>query len=146
MSRDDVIAIGQRIKNSRKALRFSQKEMAASLGISSSYLSEIEAGKANPGPEFFLKLAHLFNMHTEYLFHGDGDMFYSKAKSKSGITNHAFDFNRPMDSLDYLLWLLEKSSLFRNTVMAFAEKYLIDNEETVKRSISRTNQPPGEKS
>jgi transcriptional regulator with XRE-family HTH domain len=67
--------IGQRLKAVRKRLHVQQQEMAAALKVASSYLSEIENGKGNPGPEFFVRLATQFNINLNYLFMGAPDMF-----------------------------------------------------------------------
>ncbi|MCP5108288.1 MAG: helix-turn-helix transcriptional regulator, partial [bacterium] len=75
-TKNQLATIGQRIKDVRAVLRYSQRSMASDLEMSSSYLSEIESGKANPGPDFFLKLADKFDISVEYLFHGRGAMFY----------------------------------------------------------------------
>ena len=76
-----MIAIGERVKEVRKALKFQQKEMAAGLKMSVSYLSEIESAHAKPGPEFFITFSGTYNVSLEYLLLGRGDMLCDRSIS-----------------------------------------------------------------
>ncbi|MCP5102370.1 MAG: helix-turn-helix transcriptional regulator [bacterium] len=132
--KDELIALGRRLRAVRKAMRYQQKDIAAKIGMSTSYLSDIEAGKRNPGPEFFLKLAYDFNVNPNYLFLGKGEMLLS-SKPKQKVSE--FDFNRELDTVEQVIWLIENSPYFKNTIMGFASKLLLDNEDTVKLSIRK---------
>lgn len=46
---------------------FSQKQVAASLGVSAPTVSEWEGGKKNPKPEHLAQLADLLGVTTDYL-------------------------------------------------------------------------------
>lgn len=142
MSRDEIIAIGKRIKEARNSLRYSQREMAKVIGISNSYLSAIEIGSKKPGAEIILKLADKFKINTEYLYHGTGDMFSNAARA---AYLKEFNFEDDLDSTEKLLWLMENSLLFKNTVMGFAQKYFLDNEEIIKENISRSKRKKEDK-
>jgi transcriptional regulator with XRE-family HTH domain len=133
-NRESLIAIGQRIKALRKHLRISQRELAESFHMSCSYLSEIENGKGNPGPEFFLKLSDDYNVRIEYLFHGTGEMFYGTQRTTD---SEEFDFNENVDTIGKVVWLMEHSPFFKNTILGFASKFLLDNERILKRSIEK---------
>lgn len=137
MSPDELTEIGRRLKTVRKSLRYSQRAFAKELGMSHSYLSEIESGKANPKTDFFLKLSKRFAVNTEYLYHGSGEM-YSAAGVQGEIENRDFDFDSELRTVDQLVSLMENSSLFKNTVMGFASKFLLDNEGIIKKSISKS--------
>lgn len=137
MSRSELIEIGQRIKTARKALRYSQREWAKELDMSHSYLSEIESGKARPKPEFFLKLSKKFGVSTDYLYHGTGNMFYAAWSQRKAEIND-FDFDSELESIEQLVWLMENSTVFKNTVMGFASKFLLDNEEIIKKTIAKS--------
>jgi transcriptional regulator with XRE-family HTH domain len=141
-NRDNVIAIGQRIKELRKYLRISQREMAESFHMSSSYLSEIESGKGKPGPEFFLKLSDDYNVRIEYLFHGTGEMFYGTERT---IDSEEFDFNENVDTIGKMVWLMEHSPFFKSTILGFASKFLLDNERILRKSIERDRMKKGGK-
>jgi len=115
-------------------LRLSQRELAESFHMSCSYLSEIENGKGNPGPEFFLKLSDDYNVRIEYLFHGIGEMFYGTQRT---IDSEEFDFSENVDTIGKVVWLMEHSPFFKNTILGFASKFLLDNERILKRSIEK---------
>ncbi len=140
--KDELIALGKRLRAVRKALRFQQKEMAKMIGMSTSYLSDIEAGKRNPGPEFFLKLAYDFNVNPNHLFFGKGEMLLSE---KPAQPVSEFDFNSELDSIGQITWLMENSPYFKNTIMGAASKLLLENENTIKLSIKKHKTSKGEK-
>lgn len=140
---EDIVEIGQRIKKVRKTLRRSQKEMADQMHMSPSYLSEIESGKANPGPEFFLKFINLYNASLEYLYHGKGEMFYS---SKRKVAPDEYSFDDEIDTIEKLVWLMENSSLVKNTILAYASKFVLGNEQVVKKSINKVKKKKSKKS
>lgn len=142
MKQDNLAAIGQRIKELRKYARLNQRELAASLNMASSYLSEIENGKANPGPEFFLKISYEYNVRIEYLFHGTGEMFYG---TKLKVDSEEFDFSEEVDTIGQVVWLMEHSTLFKNTILGFASKFLMDNERIMKKSIGKYKTKKGDK-
>jgi transcriptional regulator with XRE-family HTH domain len=106
--------------------------MAAKLDMADSYLSEIENGKSKVGPEFFLKISNEYNVRIEFIFHGEGDMFYSL---KRKIDSEEFDFKDNIDSIEKIVWLMENSPLVKNTILGFTTKFILDNEETVRKSI-----------
>ena len=142
MSRDEIKAIGKRIKEARNSLRYSQREMAKVIGISNSYLSAIEIGSKKPGAEIILKLADKFKINTEFLYHGTGDMFSNAVRTPA---LKEFNLEDDLDSTDKLLWLMENSQVFKNSVMGYAQKYFLENEEIIKKSISRSKKKKEEK-
>jgi transcriptional regulator with XRE-family HTH domain len=134
MKRDNVTAIGKRVKEIRRYFRLSQKEMADNLKMSYSYLSEIECGKANPGPEFFLKLSNDYNISMDYLFHGIGNMFLGSHRK---IEEEEYDLDEDIYSIEKLVWLMDHSPFYKNTILSFASKFLLDNERIIKKSIEK---------
>ncbi|HLP49193.1 MAG TPA: helix-turn-helix transcriptional regulator [Candidatus Kapabacteria bacterium] len=53
----------RKLKEIRKQLKIRQKVMAQNLEIPASYLCDIEGGKGNPGPDFFIKNENLLTMY-----------------------------------------------------------------------------------
>ena len=131
---DNLIALGNRIKKVRKRVRISQKDFAASLSMSGSYLSEIESGKANPGYDFFYKISTLYNISLDYLFHGIGEMM---SRNRIRLKADKNDFIDEIENIDDLLWFFEYSPMFKNTVMGFAAKFHYENEEIIRRNIEK---------
>jgi transcriptional regulator with XRE-family HTH domain len=125
-------ALGDRIRTIRRKMNLKQKDFASSLQMSSCYLSEIEAGNGNPGVGFFHRLIKTHNVSLDYLFYGTGEMFKAKLRR---TPEKEKEFVDNIQNVNDLLWLLDHSSLFRNTVMGFGEKFLYENEAIIKKNI-----------
>lgn len=134
MIKENLKEIGIRIKEIRKNLRVTQKEMASELKMSACYLSEIESGKGNPGHAFYYKISTRYNVNLNYLFHGEGEMYTRiKFKKKPGE-----DENRDeIENIEDLSWYLENSPLVKVQVIGFAAKFKYENEEIIKKNIER---------
>ncbi|MBV4426484.1 helix-turn-helix transcriptional regulator [Clostridium tyrobutyricum] len=52
----------------RESLNMSQKDMAATLGISSSFYTKIELGQRNPSFNFIKKMKKRFNVNVDEIF------------------------------------------------------------------------------
>lgn len=59
--------IGERLKNLRKNLGYTQDDLAEKLSISRSSLSLYEIGKREPDSETFNKIADFFHVSLDYL-------------------------------------------------------------------------------
>lgn len=127
--------IGERLKNIRIELRAQQKDMADTLEIAASYLCEIESGRANPGPEFFKRLAIHYNVNLQYVFLGEGEMF-----TGPGGTSKSFEFKRgsEIETIEELVWLIKNSAYFKNTMLALANKTINKEEDEILESLQRS--------
>ena len=130
--RKNLKDIGTRIKEVRKTIRITQKEMAEKLGIFDSYLSDIETGKGNPGHSFFFKISSIFKVNLNYLLLGKGEMF-----SKPEQTPEEETYIEDIKSIEDLVWYMKKSPLFFHQVMAFASKFHYEYEELIKKNIEK---------
>jgi transcriptional regulator with XRE-family HTH domain len=141
---ESSIEIGERLKNIRIELRLQQKEIAETLKIAPSYLCEIESGRANPGPEFFKRLASSYNVNLQYVFLGKdgGDMF----SGPGGILKPLeFKKGTEIETIEELNWLMEHSVYFRNTILAFANKTINKEEDEIMESLQRNKSKTGTK-
>jgi transcriptional regulator with XRE-family HTH domain len=129
-----LIAIGERIRQKRMAMKIRQKEMAEKLGITGAYLSEIENGKGNPGTDFFVKLATLYNIDLHYLLLGD-----EKMPERTMITPDIadVDFSDGLESMDQLVWLAEASTYVKNFALSMMSKFVIENAETIRLILEK---------
>ena len=59
--------INQRIKELRKNLKISQKELAMNLGMSERNLQDLEYGKIKPSYDTLIKICDYFNVPGDYL-------------------------------------------------------------------------------
>lgn len=62
-----VYGLGQRLQEQRLLKNLSQKEVAKSIGISSSIVSNYESGERTPSVEVLIALARLYHCSTDYL-------------------------------------------------------------------------------
>jgi transcriptional regulator with XRE-family HTH domain len=127
----NAFSIGHRLKEIRSQMRIQQKEMAATLKIAPSYLCEIENGNSKPGPDFFEKVASEYNVNLNYLFLGNGDMFGAGNRIKV----KGFEIENGIESVEELLWLMENSKYFKSTILALANKTVLENEEIIKKGF-----------
>jgi transcriptional regulator with XRE-family HTH domain len=130
-----LVELAKRLKALRKALGFKQKEFAKKLDISSSYLSEVESGKTKPGYDMFYNLSRNFPVNFSFLLHGEGEML---VKEKKTGTLSDKEIGDRIDTEDDLLWYIENSPLFMHTLMGFANKFLYDNEQIIKKDIEHS--------
>ena len=62
-----VYCLGQRLQEQRRLKNLSQKEVARSIGISASIVSNYESGERTPSVEILIALARLYHCSTDYL-------------------------------------------------------------------------------
>lgn len=62
--------VGKRIKALRKKMKWTQKELAENVGVTSQVISNWEREYTDPDPDDFTRLAKIFNVTTDYLILG----------------------------------------------------------------------------
>lgn len=70
-----------RIRAVRKALKLSQKDFGAALGVSRDVIGNIEYGRVSPKEPFVALLCHQYKVNRSWLETGEGEMF-AKAPPK----------------------------------------------------------------
>ena len=70
--------IGERIKKLRKVLKMTQSEFAEAMGISRSYITEIERGAKIPTEKILYLISRTFNVSLKWLKEGEGEIFLPK--------------------------------------------------------------------
>ena len=100
------MTVNQRIKEARKTLKMSQKDFAAAICISNTYLADLE-GETRKANDRIIKLCSMvFGISETWLKEGKGDMFYKSTDEK--ITRLVSVFNKlPINFQDYALEQLE---------------------------------------
>jgi len=126
--------IGQRLKAVRKRLQVQQKDMAAAMKVASSYLSEIENGKGNPGPEFFVRLASEYPINLHFLFMGAGDML---ADEEGTARKQEINPDEPVETVEQVTRLIEDSAYLRSVVMTCVNKTLFEEKAIIKDNIKK---------
>ncbi|MGN0341454.1 MAG: helix-turn-helix domain-containing protein [Roseburia sp.] len=62
-----VKGLGDRLQQQRQLLNMSQKEVAATIGVSPSVISNYESSERTPSIEILIALARLYHCSTDYL-------------------------------------------------------------------------------
>jgi y4mF family transcriptional regulator len=68
-----MAAIGERIRERRTKLGWTQEQLAQTAGISKSFLSELESGKRSVSADKLLDLAQALGVSLDYLMTGQGN-------------------------------------------------------------------------
>jgi transcriptional regulator with XRE-family HTH domain len=67
---DSMATVGERIKERRNELGWTQEVLAQKAGISKSFLSDLENGKRNVGADTLLEIARALSRSLDYLMEG----------------------------------------------------------------------------
>jgi len=138
-SKNVALEFGKRVKKIRKTLQLSQRQFARDLGISGSFLSEIEYGKTRPGFDFFWNIHLKYNVDLYYLFKGTGDPFFipedqrPKQKLFSGPDS---------DIIEKMIWHFKRAPMVRLAVLEFYMKYVFENKEMIDDAIKSSKKAP----
>lgn len=79
----DFIAIGQKIKERRQLLEFTQETVANELGVNPSHISNIECGRANPSLTALVKIANILKCSVDYFIDGEYTFDTDSVKEKT---------------------------------------------------------------
>jgi transcriptional regulator with XRE-family HTH domain len=134
MSEYDLKEFGTRIRTIRKALKLNQEEFGEKLGISKSFISNIEKGISKAGYDLFFFISKVYDVNLYYIVHGEGEMF-GKKREIPGPSLGDKSFGEQVETGNELLWYVEHSPLFKHAVMAYASKYIYENIEILERDI-----------
>ena len=74
MTKEDMGAMGQRIKEARIAAGVKQVELAEYFAIGKNEMYRIEAGKRTCKTEYLFEMALMFGVTLDYLVYGKGDV------------------------------------------------------------------------
>ena len=100
------MSVNQRIKEARKTLNMSQKDFAAAICISNTYLADIENETRNANDRIIKLCSMVFGINETWLKEGKGEIFYKSTDVK--ITRLVSTFNKlPLNFQDYALEQLE---------------------------------------
>ncbi len=137
----DKKLIGSRIKEIRKYLRLTQKELAKTLDISNGYISDIEKGKKNPGILVLKKLFERFNVNISYIFEGKGKFFSTPEKEKTiepgpGIKN----IGDVKDIVEEIKWALDNIPIVKYALIEFYLSYLFEKQDMLKDEVEKYRQ------
>jgi transcriptional regulator with XRE-family HTH domain len=64
------LQVAHRVRAQRQALKLTQEELAAELGVTHQHVSRIEGGHAVPSLDLLVRLSHRLGVSTDYLLTG----------------------------------------------------------------------------
>jgi transcriptional regulator with XRE-family HTH domain len=87
---------GNRVRFYRHRLGKTQEELAFDVGVTSSYLSNIENGRRNPSPKIITLLADALSVRAEELWENDGSVpiIPISAAEKGIVLEHGVGFEK----------------------------------------------------
>ncbi|MCK4762111.1 MAG: helix-turn-helix transcriptional regulator [Candidatus Aminicenantes bacterium] len=121
----DRATIGKRLRQTRKNLDLTLKEMGEMSGFVVSAVSEMELGKKRILPEYLNLLAAKFNVNLNWIFTGKGSMFLPGYEL-------TWDFGKDNEEIEEMIYLIENSSFFRHEVLRYFMKLKAENKEELK--------------
>ena len=89
--------IGKVLRNLRQEGRYTQKQFADLLGISRSFLSELETGEKNPSVQLLHKISETFKIPPAILYLRAIDEDHIPEEHKEEILDKISSFAREMD-------------------------------------------------
>lgn len=116
---------GKRIVELRKTLNLSQTDFAESVGVSHSFMSQVEYGKNKPGYTFFKNLFLEYHVNPEYLFTGKGEIFLDAEKDEKE------DYGEFSDRIYEMLELIKNVPFVKLSVVQHFTNFFYQNKEQI---------------
>jgi transcriptional regulator with XRE-family HTH domain len=135
----ELVEIGKRLKLVREELGLKQKQLAKDLGMSSSYLSDIEKGKNNPGFNFLVLLYREYKVSLDWLVFNKGDMFCGIGLKERGRLPE-FDFGDQTERVIEMLDIMDKSPFFQSYMISQYIKSYHEYENVIGKDLEK-NKP-----
>ncbi len=127
---NELKEFGKRIVELRKFLNMSQTEFAESVGVSHSFMSQVEYGKNKPGYTFFKNLFLKYHVNPEYLFTGNGEIFLDAEKGEE-------DYGEFSDRIYEMLDLIKKSPFVKLSVVQYYTNFFYQHKEQIDQDMER---------
>lgn len=132
-------ALGQRIRNIRRQMAISQKDFAAKMGISSTYLSDVEAGRTGPGFYFFYQVTKFLEINPLYLLHGKEPVFIREAEEKetqeSRPEPEQWNFGENTRQVKEMLSYIERSPLVKFSILGYFSELILEKKDIIEADI-----------
>jgi len=131
--KQELVDFGNRVKELRRHFHLSQKEFGDALGLSASFISEVEAAKTKPGYEFFKNLTLIYNVNPNYLHKGEGEFFLTKTGAAE--SEPLPDCGANSDIVAEMLWYFKRSEIVKLSVLQFYKTFLFDRKNMIAEEL-----------
>lgn len=99
--------VGERIRQHRQKLGYTQERLAAEATISKGFLSEVETGTRNPSAEYLLRIANALGVSLDYLMKGGAEPPANsppqRVRFPASLTAFALEQKLPFDQVKSVL-------------------------------------------
>ena len=137
--------IGSGIRTARMQLGMQQQEFARRLGVSAGYLSEIEAGKKNPGIDLLEKLHESFHIDISFLFTGEGECFKQRSIEKPDAAVLPGIPPQGLNEEEELKWYIDNIPVLRYAMLEFFKSYLYIKRDMIQDELETLRKKKEEK-
>ncbi len=128
--------IGKRLIKVREHLRLKQNQLAEDVGLSPSYLSDIEKGKSNPGFNFLMRLYRKYKVSLDWLLFNEGTMFCGSGL-KECERLPGFSFGDQTKTVLEMMEIMNRSPFYFNFLLSQHIKFSYENEETISKDLEK---------
>lgn len=132
----ELVGVGKRLIRVREHLELKQKQMAEELGLSPSYISDIEKGKSNPGFNFLMRLYRKYRVSLDWLLFQEGDMFCGIGLKEKGRLPE-FDFGDQTERVIEMLDIMDKSPFFLTYMISQYLKSSYEHEKIIGKDLEK---------
>jgi transcriptional regulator with XRE-family HTH domain len=132
----ELAGVGKRLIMVREHLGLKQKQMAADLDLSSSYISDIEKGKSNPAFNFLMRLYRKYRVSLDWLLFEEGDMFCGIGLKEKGRLPE-FDFGDQTERVIEMLDIMDKSPFFLTHMISQYIKSSYENDKIISKELEK---------
>ncbi len=137
MEQDEAVVFGKRIKEIRRSLHISQKDLAEILNLSPSFVSEVEAGKTKPGFEFFKNIYLKLNVNNTFLLTGEGEIFLNQDQEPEEKPEPKPDYGDNSDIIEEMLWYFKRSDTVKLSVLQFFKIFLFEKRALIEEDLEK---------
>ncbi|MCP4157288.1 MAG: helix-turn-helix transcriptional regulator [bacterium] len=142
--------IGYRIRKVRKELRLTQRAFAKKMGVSNTYMCEIENGNRGLGFYSIYNVGRVFKVNPFYLLYGTEPKFHdpsvpvSAAPAPPKVQQPPLTASEKTDDeygestprIRDMLWYIKRSSIVKFGMLSLFTKFLHENRAVVDGEIS----------
>lgn len=145
MKKSEIVrALGLRLREIRRQMAMKQKDFAAAMGVSPTYLSDIEAGRTGPGFYFFYRSTKHLDINPLYLLHGKKPVFIKemaeKKEEESRPEPERWDFGENKARVEEMLSYIERSPLVKFDILSYFSELIIEKQEIIASDIRNQQQ------
>ena len=126
-------AIGQRMRNIRKALGYTQLKMVSSFDIGRANYSRIEKGDVFPGVKVLYTLREKFNVSLDWLITNTGKMFIQDRERKE--YNDKIYAGQYKEEIRELLSYVERVPMVKHAIISFFLEYKAKHQKMIQQFL-----------